>query len=313
MERAADKLKQETRPQPQSEQRGNAGHESQAQARHTSIPDSLVDEVVARRERTAATATGAQLILDAPRLTAAGLYPPPDIEDRIENEYRRIKRPLLANVTGRGVMPVEDARIVMVTSAQAGEGKTYTAFNLAYSLAQERDWQVTLIDGDNTRSTLSRKLGVAGGDRPGLMDLLSDPGIDMGAALQPTNVPRLTFIAAGSRHEDAAELLASREMTNFLRRLTAEPGRIAIIDTTPLLGSAEALALSESVGQILVVIKAGVTPRAAVAAAVQPLDKRKAINLLLNQVVKEHGDAYGGYSSYVYGYGDPQKMRAQSR
>ncbi len=309
IERAADKIKQETKPIIHGDQRRPPDF---ADAGHSSIPESLADEIVAARERTAVPETGHRLEVDLSRLTAAGLFPPPDSRERIENEYRRIKRPLLANITGRGAMPVEDARLVMITSAQEGEGKTYTAFNLAYGLSQERDWQIILIDGDNTRRSLSSRLGV-GEEHPGLMDLLSNPGMMLESALYATSIPRLTFIPAGTRHEDAAELLASREMSNLLRRLSADPNRIIVIDSTPLLGSAESLALSEWMGQILVVVKAGVTPRAAVAAAVQPLDKRKAINVLLNQVIKEHGDAYGGYSSYVYGYADTQEKPAHLR
>ena len=297
IERAADKRKQEINPA-SAEQREPP---PSAQTRRSSIPEALADEVISKRSRPAVSAAGPKLALDPERLTAAGLFPPPDARERLKNEYRRIKRPLLANITGRGAMPVEDARSIMVTSALEGEGKTYTAFNLAWSLAQERDWEVILIDGDNTRRSLSRKLGAEDG-RPGLMDLLSDPSLDPVSALYGTSLPRLTFLSAGSRHEDAAELLASQEMAKLLHRLTSDPNRIVVIDSTPLLGSAESLSLSEWTGQILVVVKAGETPRAAVVAAVHPLDKRKAINVILNQVVKEHGDAYGGYSSYVYGY-----------
>jgi receptor protein-tyrosine kinase len=90
-------------------------------------------------------------------------------------------------------------------------------------------------------------------------------------------------------------------MRTVLDRLAGNRNRVLLFDAPPLLGAPEALVLSEAVGQIIMVVKAGATERKAVAAAVQPLDKKKAINFLLNQVVRAHGDSYGGYH-YGYSY-----------
>lgn len=239
--------------------------------------------------------------IDITQLQQKGVVPLNDSREIAESEYRRIKRPLLANVTGRGAVKVDRGEAIMVTSAQQGEGKTFTSFNLAYSFAQERDWEIILIDGDNTRRTLTRSLGLD--VNMGLMDVLSGACDNVDDVIVTTDIERLSFIPAGQRNAQASEFLSSKRMEAVIGQLLSVKHRIVLFDAPPLLGTSDALVLSESVGQIIVVVKAGSTQRDAVAAAIQPLDKNKAINLLLNQVVRAHGDSYGGYH-YGYGYGD---------
>lgn len=303
IERAADKLrdsqksKDSRRSAPDPVDRDLSVEEARAStpelAGQRAIGDEMREERAEARENT--------VHIDQARLQAAGLLPPPASREQLGSEYRRIKRPLLANVTGRGAVRVDRGAQIMITSALAGEGKTFTAFNLAYSLAQEPDWEVVLIDGDNVRQTLSHCLGLEA--RPGLMDVLKGDEVDVEDIEVATDVPRLSFVPAGTRHALASEYFSSRQMEVVLDRLGRGGGRILIFDAPPLLGSPEALVLAEAVGQIIVVVKAGATERKAVAAAVQPLDKKKAINFLLNQVVRAHGDSYGGYHyGYAYDY-----------
>jgi protein-tyrosine kinase len=237
--------------------------------------------------------------MDLAKLQADGLLPPQAARDQLEGEYRRIKRPLLANVTGRGAVKVDHGRLIMITSALPGEGKTFTAFNLARSLAQEPDWEVLLVDGDNVRQSLTRFLGLE--SAKGLMDVLSQAHADVEDVVVETDIPRLLFLPAGTRHALATEYLSSQHMEAVLERLAGNRNRVLLFDAPPLLGAPEALVLAEAVGQIIVVVKAGATERKAVASAVQPLDRKKAINFLLNQVVRAHGDSYGGYH-YGYNY-----------
>lgn len=237
--------------------------------------------------------------VDLARLQAEGLLPAQASSERLETEYRRVKRPLLANVTGRGAVKVDHGQLIMITSALPGEGKTFTAFNLARSLAQEQDWEVVLVDGDNVRQSLTRFLGLE--SAKGLMDVLSRAHADVEDIIVETDIPRLLFVPAGTRHALAAEYLSSQQMEAVLDRLAGNRNRVLLFDAPPLLGAPEALVLAEAVGQIIVVVKAGATERKAVAAAIQPLDKKKAINFLLNQVVRAHGDGYGGYH-YGYSY-----------
>lgn len=235
--------------------------------------------------------------VDLARLQMEGLLPAEASREQLASEYRRIKRPLLANITGRGAVKVDRGELIMITSALPGEGKTFTAFNLARSLAQESDWEIVLVDGDNVRQSLTRFMGLE--SAKGLMDVLSQAHADVDDIVVATDIPRLLFVPAGTRHALATEYLSSKHMETVLDRLAGNRNRILLFDAPPLLGAPEALVLAEAVGQIIVVVRAGATERKAVAAAVQPLDKKKAINFLLNQVVRVHGDSYGGYH---YGY-----------
>ncbi|AOU98533.1 hypothetical protein BI364_11710 [Acidihalobacter yilgarnensis] len=235
--------------------------------------------------------------LNLQSLAQNGLIPPDGMRDMLEQEYRRIKRPLLSNITGRGAMKVSQGERIMITSSLEGEGKTFTAFNLARSLAQEQDSEVILIDADNVRQTLTKLLGLS--ERLGLLDALAPKGPSASEIVVRTDIERLFFVPNGTRTPTGPELLSGNRMEQLLTKLTASRPRILIFDTTPLLGTPEAVILSEAVGQILIVVKSGVTQRNAITAALHPLDRKKSISFILNQIQKSHGDPY---NKYQYGY-----------
>jgi receptor protein-tyrosine kinase len=188
---------------------------------------------------------------------------------------------------------------MMITSAVPGEGKTFTSLNLCMSFAREQDWSVVLVDGDIHNPSLSRALGIER-DR-GLLDVLRDPSLDFPAHVMPTSIPRLAVLPAGTRGDDASELIGSARMDKMLAELAAEdPKRLIVFDTAPLLVSAETPILASLMGQTVFVVLAGKTPRRATMAALERLDRAKPINLLLNQASPKHEP--GAYGE-TYGYG----------
>src|ERR1700754_601518 len=94
------------------------------------------------------------LNLDADMLESNGLFAPADKRRRHTHEHRVIKRNLIDLKTTSGL-----SRLVMVTSALAGEGKTFTSFHLSRSLAMELDRQVILVDADIPKRDMSKLLG----------------------------------------------------------------------------------------------------------------------------------------------------------
>ncbi len=88
------------------------------------------------------------------------LVPGSSMDADVRAEYRRIKRPLLSNAFGKSASLVDQGNLIMVTSSVPGEGKTYTAVNLALAFAQERDSTVLLVDCDVTKQGVSRMLGI---------------------------------------------------------------------------------------------------------------------------------------------------------
>jgi protein-tyrosine kinase len=255
--------------------------------------------------RTTAIPTPENRALDLPvaRLKADGLVASNEPTQQVAEEYRRIKRPLLANAFGRGALRVERGNLIMVTSALPEEGKTAVSLNLALSIALERNHTVLLMDVDVTRREISRLYGLENTD--GLTDVLLDDGLAPNQAVRRTNFPSLHILPAGRQHAHATELLASDAMECLLAELIRQdPNRIIICDCPPVLATNEPQALAHLVGQIVFVVEAGRTPQHLVTDAIATLDPSKAINLVLNKSRKSFGGSYyGDYGYGRYGYG----------
>lgn len=232
-------------------------------------------------------------------LRLAGLLPPEGQERQIAEQFRQIKRPLIANATGRGGNRVPNGHLVMTASALPKEGKTFTSINLAMSLALDKDITVLLVDADVAKPHISRVFGVE--KEPGLLDALKDPTIDVESLVIPTNIDGLSLLPAGMRTDVATELLSSAHMQTTVGRLAAgNPNRIILLDSPPLLLTTESRALATIVGQVVVVVCAGVTPQQAVLDAVGHVPKEKAIGLILNQTNVQVSEGYY-YGDQVYG------------
>jgi len=232
-------------------------------------------------------------------LREAGVIPPTDRERLIADQYRRIKRALIANMSGKADPLIQHPRLVMVTSALSGDGKTYTSVNLALSLAGEKDRTCLLVDGDVAKPHIGNLFGVQ--EEPGLLDALQDELLDVEDLILPTDVPGLSILPAGKRSEQATEMLASERMLRVLQGLESrDPRRITLIDTPPILLSSEARVLMNIMGQVVFVVRAGVTPKQAVLEALSQIDEGRYVGLILNQSEAGHASGYYGYG---YGYG----------
>jgi Mrp family chromosome partitioning ATPase len=139
-----------------------------------------------------------------------------------------------------------------------------------------------------------------------LLDALADESVDVDALVLGTDVKGFEILPAGSHRDGAAELLASARMGQLAMRLARHPRRLVVFDSPPLLASSEARALKQIPGQILIVTRAGRTPRHALLDAIALIDKTKLHGLVLNDAHASDGDGY--YTHYGYsGYGAPQR------
>jgi len=217
------------------------------------------------------------------------------------HEFRVIKRPLLGNAFGRhGQPPVRNGKRIMVTSAFPGEGKSFTSVNLAMSIAAERDHGVLLIDADVARPTIPRELGIHAD--VGLMDWLIDGAPDLSQLVLPTNVETLSLLPAGRHNEHATEWLASDAMGRLLDELSKRyPDCVLIFDSPPLLVTTEARVLASYMGQIIMVVESGRTPREAVTQALSTIESNEIVGLVLNKARNIESNGY--YQGYGYGYG----------
>jgi exopolysaccharide/PEP-CTERM locus tyrosine autokinase len=247
-----------------------------------------------RPTRTGTTTTRA-VAIDLESLKARGYVTPDAPTSRIADEFRVIKRPIIRNAQGRAGARIRNGNLVMVTSAVPGEGKTFTALNLAMSVAMEFDNTVLLVDGDVANPALPRLIGVP--EAPGLLDLLTNEKLDVSEALVKTNVEKLTVLPAGRQHRRATELLASEQMAALLRDLASRyQDRIIIFDSPPLLPTTEARVLATHMGQIVMVVAAESTSQNTLNQAMSTIESCEHVMMLLNKASRTETGAYGYYT-----------------
>jgi protein-tyrosine kinase len=201
----------------------------------------------------------------------------------------------------RDVSPVKK---VLVTSAVAGEGKTFVATNLAQAIARERDRKVLLVDGDLRSARLHLALGAP--VSPGLCEYLRDEASEA-EIIQHGQEGNLCFIAGGNGGEsNASELLSNGRLQKLLDRV-APLFDWVIVDSPPCLPVADASVLAGCVDGVLLVVRSKSTPSAMAQKARQELRKSNVIGVVLNAV--EEVDSYGAYYSSWYGYGEKKTKR----
>lgn len=248
-------------------------------------------------------AHGVVIEINQEALRNAGLIAPDYHEKMLADQYREIKRPLIANTFGRRVARVDDGNLIMVTSALAGEGKTFTSLNLAISISQEEDLTVLLVDADVAKPHVSNVFGVS--DLPGLLDVAAGDADDVESLIVPTDMEGLSILPAGAPRSNATELLSGSRMENLVQQLaTRNPQRLIIFDTPPLLETTESKVLTSLMGQVVLVVRAEHTSQGAVAEALHVLGADKAVNLVLNQSRSAENKGQYHYS-YGYGYSAP--------
>jgi exopolysaccharide/PEP-CTERM locus tyrosine autokinase len=239
------------------------------------------------------------VVLDWPRLTSLGFINPEDSNTQDIEEYRNIKRPLVSNAFGKESEGITRANLILVTSSVPGEGKTFTAINLALSIANELDKQVLLIDADVARPSVSKALGLR--SEPGLIDYLESRDITFSDIAIKTSQPGLQVIPAGKSHKHSTELLSSNKMALLVDELSYRyPDRIVIFDSPPLLAATQAEILAKFVGQVVLVIEAEKTLQNVV---MESVEKLAACDVVLAVFNKTKRNMEADYYGYGYGYG----------
>ncbi len=250
-----------------------------------------VDKVTANK-----VVSNAKIILDLEMLAQKGFVSTDSRRQVINEEFRVIKRKLLDNAFGPLSKSLKNSNIIMVTSARQGEGKTFTAINLALSIALEQDKTVLLVDADVLRPNVMKTLELK--NEQGLMEYLLGEKDDISEVMCRTNLDKLRIITAGKSHHLSAELLASERMfaavEEFANRYT---DRIVIVDTPPLLGINETAILANLAGQAVVVTEEFKSKLVDVENAVKHLRPEMAIGFIINKTeqVSLEGGGYGYY------------------
>jgi exopolysaccharide/PEP-CTERM locus tyrosine autokinase len=251
--------------------------------------------------------------IDLTALAAAGFVTPNAPRSAMTDQFRVIKRPLLENATGKGASLVANGNLIMVTSSLPGEGKTFTAINLAMSLAMELNHTVMLVDADVARQSIMKTMGLP--PAPGLLDLLLDDKIGLPDVLLRTNIDNFTLLPTGLPNPRATELLASDAMVALLNDMGKRyRDRIIIFDSPPLLLTTEARVLASHMGQVVIVVQAERTLQSQVQHALSTIEACPIRLMVLNQARSRGLGAYGYGYGHGYGYdrlvGEPSMATA---
>jgi protein-tyrosine kinase len=233
----------------------------------------------------AAVVEGTRTVADLDHHLVAALAPTSLAAEQYRSLRTRIKR-------------IESGRVlrtIAVTSPSKGDGKSLTAANLALTMAQEFQQRVLLIDCDLRRPSVHRLFGVSEG--PGLGDVLMN-GAELDHALVALPEHHLTILPAGLPPSHPAELLGSAAMRRVLDTLRTRFDRI-LIDVPPVAPLADLHILAPMVDGLLMIVRAGVTPKPAIERALAGLDASKVLGLVLNESGNEDADKYN-YEGYGY-------------
>jgi protein-tyrosine kinase len=275
-------------------------------AERTPPPEALLRELEARAGLGAPPGAEAQaapaaerresrhVTIDLARIAKSGIITPDAPRSQLADEFRVVKRPLLANAFGKSAGRVERGNMIMITSAFPGEGKTFTAANLAMSIAMELDSRVLLVDGDVANPALLPLLGLR--ETAGLMDVLVNPDTRLGDVLLRTNVERLSILPAGRHHRRATEVLSSEAMARLIEEMASRyPDRIVLWDAPPLLPTTESRVLAGYMGQVVVVVEADRTTHHSVKSALALLEDHPVVMAMLNKARRTDVGSYYGY------------------
>jgi receptor protein-tyrosine kinase len=219
----------------------------------------------------------------------------------LERDFKFLKRPLLSRIFGLSGGNTSPGHFVLVTSDAPGAGKSFVSVNLAASIAQEQLTKVILIDADPLRRNLS--VALRQDDQPGLLEIIADSSVNPESVALQTDVPSLRFVPAGQPQPNSTELLASPRLIDVLTALD-DPDTVILLDSSPLLVTAEARVLAERVDHTVVVVEAGRSSVADVAAMMKMLSQAgSSINMILNKTPKSASGGKGGYYQYGLEYG----------
>jgi len=211
-------------------------------------------------------------------------------ESAISEQYK-ILREQLKRLRAEGGI-----RTIAVTSPVKRDGKTTVAVNLAAAIALEYEEKVIVIDADLRSPSIHRYFKCEGLE--GLTEFLSSNlRGNIKNLVRGTHVNGLQYIPAGKPTRFASELLAKEKMRQLIEDVHLQfPDHMVIIDSPPVLATPDPLVLSRVVDGVIMVIRAGKTPKDYLAKALSAFSTNKILGIVLN------GADLGLGSKYYYYY-----------
>lgn len=201
------------------------------------------------------------------------------------------------------IMSRNNWRLIGVTSATPGAGKTFTSVNLAASLAPTAEATVLLCDLDLRRGSIADMLRIP--PQPGLGDYLAGDVDDPREIALRINDSRLVVVPTTPSRASSSELLATPRFRSFMAQLRAMPEDARIVcDLPPAFASDDAMLSMQQLDAYLLVVDHGMTTARQVEETVRLLDPVPCMGSVLNRYQGGFADPYG------YGYGDTYGMKS---
>ena len=212
----------------------------------------------------------------------------------IDPYYYELVKGLRAKVEYK--MDTLNLRVLAVSSAVAGEGKTLTAIQLAANMASTGRKKVLLVDMDLRKSGIARELGIASDS--GLSEFLSE-SVPKEKILRNSVVPGLSVIIGGKTISSPTDMLAGEKFRSLLRELR-EQFDLVILDTPPILPVPDAVTISEQVDAFILLFRFSHTPHQLFRQAIDELGERKIVGVVLNGEEKKSDKYYHKYYGKYY-------------
>jgi len=178
-------------------------------------------------------------------------------------------------------MHANNWNVLAVTSPRADTGKSFTAINLAISIAMEEDHSALLADFDFKNPKLHEYFGIT--TKKGLSNFFNND-VPISELLIRPDIESLALLPAGKPMGGSAELFSSSRMLQLVSELKGRySDRVIIVDLPPLLGSADAMTFLPIADTCLLVVAEGESSIADVEQSMQLIDKNKLLGSVLNK------------------------------
>lgn len=183
----------------------------------------------------------------------------------ISEQYRQLRATL------KGPAGTDAPKVIAVTSAVEGEGKSVTALNLAITYADDKECRVVVVDADMRKPSVHRLFGVD--NQRGLSDFLAG-NVMLELILQRSRLKNLSILPAGRLPGDPADLLAGKKLDDLITRMSRDFD-VVIVDTPAIVSQTDAAVVAQKADGAIFVVKVGGTPREVVAQGLDRLAKAR--------------------------------------
>lgn len=237
-------------------------------------------------------------------LASAGLIIEDEGRTRLGDEFRICASRLHSAVKASILAGERNGNTLLVTSTKPAEGKSFSALNLAASLAQTAQRPVVLVDADLKPGSLSELLGLK--RSPGLFDMVADSAVQPRELVVPTPLPGFSVLPIGMPSQQTDLDHRRRPLVEVVDAIAAGlPDCTLVIDTGPLLSTSDPSVLAPAVAQIVMIVESARTQRAELEAALDLIRGAPKILLMLNKVTGRQRSSFGAYSYYGDYYARP--------